>query len=165
MVWIQADGTYLYRAYDEGAATVLNGASCDVTLSRVTPADLGAPVAGTPVGATALTLDAAVAATHVQFTAAASTSYDITVTPKGAGLQPDVRVYDLGYHYQTTWYASPAQKELGQIGKGQVAALGGAAAVTIAAPYAGKLLIGVYDALNGSPVPTEQFDVQVAVKP
>jgi len=163
LAWIPADGTFLARAFDLDPAAELAGASYDLGLSLASPAALGEPTAGAPVGQAGLALAADSRAALFSVDVAQGGSYQLALDPQaGSDLQPEVWVLAFGYHYQASWYSSPAQRELGRVGLAAAAAPGEALTLPFGAPYAGRLVVVVLDARGLEPAPAGLFDLQIS---
>jgi hypothetical protein len=165
LAFAAAGGTLLHRAGDQPGVDV-TGATYQVAPYALTPNDLGTLGTGATLTATGQTLAAGADVTVLRYTAAASQGAQVTVTPGGATLQPEVWLLAPGALESaggSTWLPDAAGPALA--GKAHAIASGAGAAATVAwtAPYAGPCFILVQHAGAGSP--TDSFTVTLLQTP
>jgi len=92
----------------------LAAASYDVRLDLLTATGLGAPPAGSAVGASAQQLDPSSGTAFFTYSLGGSDSVEVTVTPPSASmLVAEVSILSFGFAYSGTWYWTPGSPQLG----------------------------------------------------
>jgi hypothetical protein len=159
--YLPEDGYYLHQVSDPGSD--ITAGTYDTTMHFQAVSSLGAPASGTPVSAAAQSLDADTGLAFYTYGAISGENAEVTVTPNGANLQPEVWVLEFGYHYNTNWYSRATYNELGRMASQAAAGSGQAATVQHPASYDGFIVVAVRDVLGAGGA--ETFDIEVAIIP
>jgi hypothetical protein len=162
------DGHFLHLVWDSGDAADIVGASYDTAIDFVDSVDMGMPTEDSPANTSGQSLDADVGFAVYTFTATASTTTEIIVTPDdGTTIQPEVWVMNFGEvfcFFSCDWYPDPELYNLGATSGATAEAEGEPADTIYVSPYDGLSVIMVSDA-GGNAGAGDTFSVDINVLP